>query len=209
MRQRFPIVASIKTHCPEHHLNTPMTDQEIISSLIAHDPKVTAQFFFKGCRPLFISIIRRVFGNQIVDYDEIISELYVLLMENDARKLRTFKYESTLFQWLKTIAVRHCLELKRRGKVIDNESQEPLVNSGKNLSYVESSQAKMDVESLLRQMNNQRYALVIHLLMIEEKSPEEVAKQLSITVANLYNIKRRAMKALVEVALKDKRSYER
>lgn len=60
----------------------------------------------------------------------------------------------------------------------------------------------MDVESLLRQMNNQRYALVIHLLMIEEKSPEEVAKQLSITVANLYNIKRRAMKALVEVALK-------
>lgn len=209
MRQRFPIVASIKTHCPEHHLNTPMTDQEIISSLIAHDPKVTAQFFFKDCRPLFISIIRRVFGNQIVDYDEIISELYVLLMENDARKLRTFKYESTLFQWLKTIAVRHCLELKRRGKVIDNESQEPLVNSGKNLSYVESSQAKMDVESLLRQMNNQRYALVIHLLMIEEKSPEEVAKLLSITVANLYNIKRRAMKALVEVALKDKRSYER
>ena len=195
-----------------------MTDQEIISSLIAHDPKVTAQFFFKDCRPLFISIIRRVFGNQIVDYDEIISELYVLLMENDARKLRTFKHESTLFQWLKTIAVRHCLELKRRGKVIDNESQEPLVNSGKNLSYVESSQAKMDVESsqakmdvesLLRQMNNQRYALVIHLLMIEEKSPEEVAKQLSITVANLYNIKRRAMKALVEVALKDKRSYER
>lgn len=186
-----------------------MTDQEIISSLIAHDPKVTAQFFFKDCRPLFISIIRRVFGNQIVDYDEMISELYVLLMENDARKLRTFKNESTLFQWLKTIAVRHCLELKRRCKVIDNESQEPLVNSGKNLSYVESSQAKMDVESLLRQMNNQRYALVIHLLMIEEKSPEEVAKQLSITVANLYNIKRRAMKALVKVALKDKRSYER
>lgn len=186
-----------------------MMDQEIITSLIAHDPKVTTQFFFKDCRPLFNSIIRRVFGNQIVDYDEIISELYVLLMENDARKLRTFKHESTLFQWLKTIAVRHCLELKRRGKVIDNESQEPLVNSGKNLSYVESSQAKMDVESLLRQMNNQRYALVIHLLMIEEKSPEEVAKQLSITVANLYNIKRRAMKALVEVALKDKRSYER
>lgn len=186
-----------------------MTDQITISSLIARDPKVTAQFFFKDCRPLFISIIRRVFGNQIVDYDEIISELYVLLMENDARKLRTFKYESTLFQWLKTIAVRHCLELKRRGKVIDNESQESLVNSGKNLSYVERSQAKMDVESLLRQMNNERYALVIHLLMIEEKSPEEVAKQLSITVANLYNIKRRAMKALVEVALKDKRSYER
>ena len=114
-----------------------MNDPQLVAQLIARDPKVTAQFFFTDCRPLFISIIRRVFGNQIVDYDEIISELYVLLMENDARKLRTFKYESTLFQWLKTIAVRHCLELKRRGKVIDNESKEPLVNSGKNLSYVE------------------------------------------------------------------------
>ena len=78
-----------------------MTDQEIISSLIDRDPKVTSQFFFKDCRPLFFSVIRRVFGKQIVDYDEIISELYVLLMENDAKKLRTFNYESTLFQWLK------------------------------------------------------------------------------------------------------------
>ena len=106
-----------------------MTDQEIISSLIVHDPKVTAQFFFKDCRPLFLSVIRRVFGTQIVDYDEIISELYILLMKNDAKKLRSFKYESTLYQWLKTIAIRHCLLLKSKAKVIDDESQEPLNNS--------------------------------------------------------------------------------
>ena len=95
-----------------------MTDQEIISSLIAHDPKVTAQFFFKDCRPLFLSVIRRVFGTQIVDYDEIISELYILLMENDAKKLRSFKFESTLYQWLKTTAIRHCLLLKSKAKVM-------------------------------------------------------------------------------------------
>ena len=63
-----------------------MTDKEIVTALIAHDPRVTAQFFFKDCRPLFVSIIRRVFGPQIVDYDEIISELYVLLMENEAHR---------------------------------------------------------------------------------------------------------------------------
>lgn len=99
-----------------------MTDKEIIDSLIAHDPKATSQFFFKDCRPLFISVIRRVFGTRIVDYDEVISELYILLMENDARKLRSFKYESMLYQWLKTIAIRHCLLLKGKSNVIDNES---------------------------------------------------------------------------------------
>ena len=58
-------------------------------------------------------------------------------------------------------------------------------------------------------MKNQRYALVIRLLMIEDKTPEEVAQQLCVTVDNLYNIKRRAMQALTEVALKDKKHYER
>ena len=185
-----------------------MTDQEIISSLIAHDPKVTAQFFFKDCRPLFLSVIRRVFGTHIVDYDEIISELYILLMENDAKKLRSFKFESTLYQWLKT-TIRHCLLLKSKAKVIDNESQEPLNNSHRELSSAESSQARMDMETLLRQMKNQRYALVIRLLMIEDKTPEDVARQLCVTVDNLYNIKRRAILALTEVALKDKKHYER
>ncbi len=186
-----------------------MTDQEIISSLVAHDPKVTAQFFFKDCRPLFLSVIRRVFGTQIVDYDEIISEIYILLMENDAKKLRSFKFESTLYQWLKTIAIRHCLLLKRKKRVIDDESQESLNNSHRAHSLVESSQARMDMETLLRQMKNQRYVLVIRLLMIDGRTPEEVARQLCVTVGNLYNIKRRAILALTEVAFKDKKHYER
>lgn len=107
-----------------------MTDQEIVASLIGRDPQATARFFFNDCRPLFLSVIRRVFGTQAVDYDEIISELYVLLMENDAKKLRSFRFESTLYQWLKTTAIRHCLWLKQKARVIDNESQEPPINKG-------------------------------------------------------------------------------
>lgn len=45
--------------------------------------------------------------------------------------------------------------------------------------------------------------------MIEDRTPEEVARQLCVTVDNLYNIKRRAIQALTEVALKDKKHYER
>ena len=186
-----------------------MTDQEIVSSLIAHDPKVTEQFFSKNCRPLFLSIIRKEFGKQIVDYDEIISEIYVLLMEKDAKKLRSFKFESSLYQWLKTTVGRHCQALRKRARVIDDESKEPLNNSQSEPSLAESSQARMDLETLLRQMKNQRYALVIRLLMVEDKTPEEVARRLCVTVDNLYNIKRRAMQALTEVALKDKKHYER
>ncbi len=130
-------------------------------------------------------------------------------MANDARRLRQFKFESTLYQWLKTTAIRFCLKLKTDGIVIDNESQEPLDNRSRNTGNTESSQAKMDINALLRQMRNQRYAKVIRMLMIDDMTPDEVAKELSVTVDNLYNIKRRAMAALAIVALKDKIHYER
>lgn len=67
----------------------------------------------------------------------------------------------------------------------------------------------MDINALLRQMRNQRYAKVIRMLMIDDMTPDEVAKAFYVTVDNLYNIKRRAMAALADVALKDKRHYER
>ena len=186
-----------------------MTDQEIVQALIERDSRVTAQFFFKDCRPLLFSIIHRVFDKQKVDYDEIISELYIYLMANDAHRLRQFRFESTLYQWIKTTAIRFCLKLKNDEVVIDDESQEPLDNKNRDTDCIEPSQAKMDVDNLLSQMRNQRYAKVIRMLMIDGMSPEEVAKELSVTVDNLYNIKRRAMAALADVALKDKRHYER
>lgn len=65
-----------------------------------------------------------------------------------------------------------------------------------------------DMEVLLGRMRNQRYALVIRLLILEDQAPEDVARQLAVNVDNLYNIKRRAIQALTEVALKDKRYYE-
>ena len=186
-----------------------MTDQEIVKGLIWRDSRVTAQFFFKDCRPLMLSVIHRVFDKQKVDYDEVISELYIYLMSNDAQRLRQFRFESTLYQWLKTTAIRFCLKLKTDSIVIDDESQEPLDNRNRHTGSTESSQAKMDARNLLRQMRNQRYAKVIRMLMIDDMPPDEVAKELSVTVDNLYNIKRRAMAALADVALKDKKHYER
>ena len=59
-----------------------MTDKDIINGLIARDNHVTEEFFFVKCRPLFCSIIQKVFGYE-VDYDECVNELYVYLMANE------------------------------------------------------------------------------------------------------------------------------
>ena len=70
-----------------------MTDQEIIQALILRDNRVTREFLFEQCRPLFLSIIHRVFDYE-VDYDEFVNELYIYLMENDAVRLRQFEGRS-------------------------------------------------------------------------------------------------------------------
>lgn len=57
-------------------------------------------------------------------------------------------------------------------------------------------------------MKNLRYVKVIRLMMLEDRTPEEVATLLGVNVDNLYNIKRRALAALYEVAIKDKKHYE-
>lgn len=180
-----------------------MNDQQIVDCLISRDEGVTAQFFFKDCRPLFTSIVHNVFDNKI-DYDELISEFYLHLMENDAHRLRQFEGRSSIFQWMKVVAIRFFLE--KRDQVIEKDSEEHLLEQASNSEIIETESqwtAKMDVERLLSQIPNQRYAYVIRKLILEEIPPQKLAIELGVTVDNLYNIKKRAMEALTTIALKD------
>lgn len=186
-----------------------MTDQQLINLLIARDERVTQQFFFKDCRPLFMSIIHHIFHDK-AEYDELINELYLHLMEDDARRLRQFERRSSIYQWLKTTAIRFFLE--KRDEMIENDSQEHLLQQVATTQIVEVEQrfsSKLDVENLLAYLPNRRYAYVIQRLVIEDAKPQEIANELGVTVDNLYNIKKRAIAAITTIALKKTEAHER
>lgn len=184
-----------------------MTDQQIIEALIARSETVTRQFFFKSCRPLFQSIIRNVFSYE-VDYDELVNELYIYLMENDAYRLRQFEGRSSIFQWLKVTAIRYFIA--KRDNMIDTGAEDPLFDSAVQKEGIDTEKAmtaKMDIERLLSLMPNKRYAYVIKRLIQQEAEPKDVAEELGTNVDNLYNIKKRALAALTESAIKDVERY--
>lgn len=186
-----------------------MTDQQIIEALIARDERVTQQFFFGSCRPLFLSIIRYVFSYE-VDYDEFVNEFYLHLMENNAYRLRQFQGRSTIYQWMKVIAIRYFIA--KRDGMIDNESKDALLDSVVQSETVDEEKnitAKMDIEHLLSLMPNRRYVYVIRRLVLQEAEPKVVAQELRTNVDNLYNIKKRAIAALTEIALKEVEKYEK
>ncbi len=180
-----------------------MTDKQIIEALISRDERVTRQFFFCNCRPLFINILRHVFSYE-VEYDECINELYLYLMENDACRLRQFRGLSSVYQWLKVIAIRYFIA--KRNNMIEDESKEALLESGKCGQTIDNEHrhdAKMDVERLFSMMPNKRYVYIIRRLVLGDAEPQKVAEELEISVDNLYNIKKRAIAALTKIALRE------
>lgn len=182
-----------------------MTDQEIIQGLIARDNRVTEEFFFEKCRPLFYSIMQKVFDYE-VEYDEMVNELYVYLMEDDAVKLRDFQYRCSVYQWLKILAIRFFI--KKRGRMIDDKSQETPYDGRNPTTASESdTSSEGDLERLFKAMPTKRYIYVIRRLVLEDWEPEQLAKDMNITTANLYNIKRRAIVQLTRVALNDIKKY--
>ena len=184
-----------------------MTDNEIIRALINRDETVTRQFFFKDCRPLFLSIMHHVFSYE-VDYNEFINEFYLYLMDNDARRLQQFEGRSSLYQWLKVVAIRYFIA--KRSRMIDMNSDNSLLRVKQAMIDAdEKSLYRLDMESLLERLYNRRYADIIRRTVLDDAEPEVVARELGITTANLYNIKKRAIAVLTAITLEDVRQYEK
>lgn len=182
-----------------------MTEQEIIQGLIARDNHITEEFFFVRCRPLFYSVMRSVFDYE-VNYDEMVNELYVYLMEDDASKLRHFEYRSSIYIWLKVLAIRFFV--KKRSLMIEDRTQEtPYEGQGSAAESLSGSIAEYDMERLFEAMPTKRYVEVIRRLILEDCEPEVLAQEMNITTANLYNIKRRSIAQLIRIALNDIKEY--
>lgn len=183
-----------------------LTDPEIVEKLLERDPIVTKWFYYVKCRSLFLSLIKKLFKHP-VEYDEFVNEVIVLLMERDEYRLRQFDYQSTICCWLRTCLIRHFI--RNNDIMIEDITKEPPYSI--DVAVVETisqTQAKIDMDFLLKKVEkkNKRHAFVIRRLILEDAEFEDVADELHVKVSNLYNIKKRAMEVLTEVALGTKSS---
>lgn len=177
-----------------------MTDQEIIQGLIDRDERITREFFFRRCQPLFFALIAKFYPSG-ADYDELVSELYLHLMEDDARRLRKYEGRASIYQWLKRVAGNYFLDKLSRERIMDNTSDNSLMEEAKEIPTDNSEQeTEIDVAAILDQIENENYRLVLQKHIIEDMSFDDLEKITGIKKANLYNIKRRALNALEKIA---------
>ena len=194
-----------------------MDDRMIVDAILLRDQKVTQQYLYIKCFPLFKSI----FDNYYTDCQscmEFINEIYIHLLtpkkETGLCKLQTFQFGSTLTTWIKTVAIYYCYEHYRRKQKVPFVEEKIEINSHKgdrfdkyasSMYEEEPTMGQEDLEIILNLMPNKRYSSIIRLRYLEGMSNEETAAALQMSMDNYYNKHLRAKKQFSEVLNKEGR----
>lgn len=186
-------------------------DLNIKQALLDKDKKVTTEFYYQSCFPIFKSLCER-FYTDCESPKELMDEVYLMMLypskSTGKCQLENYNGKGTLRSWIKTLGLFYCYnKFKTKPPVVSppplpsekndgagDRTNDELISNTKEAS-VEMDTTKMlkeDAMCLIALMPNKRYAKVIRLFKIEGYSNEEVADELGVTLANLYNIHARA-----------------
>lgn len=186
-----------------------MTDQEIVAAILKRDIRVTKEYFYRKCYPLFKSIFDKYYTDCENCY-EFINEIYVYILmphkETGISKLAAFGFRCSLTMWLKIVSEHFCHQLYTRKSNLPTDSLDDTDrNPGISVSVdtkIESLDMQ-DLQKILAAMPNKRFRSLIGYRYLEEKSNEETAELLGVTMANYYNMHRRAKDQFCEALRKE------
>jgi len=183
-------------------------DEQLVNGLLKNDGSLIEYFFYKRFAKLLQYISYAVFDGRI-DTNEMVSELFMYLSENNWHKMRKFAYKSTLATWLSVVATRFFV--KRRDELIENKYTEDLLIKQRNVSFLSANNKDlaMDIQNAISRMSNERYKFVIQKLDLQGATQEEVASSLNTSLSNLYNIHHRALLQLRVIMGRKEDFYDR
>lgn len=176
-----------------------LSDQEIVRAILNRDKEITFLYLYKKCYPLFRAIYNR-YNTNCENAIELINEIYVYLLfpnKNTGRcKLADFGFRCTLTTWLKIVAENYCHQLYKKKEVTLQEKK--FLVDDRNIEKMHSIELDekvlqmQDLNKILLMMPNKRYRELIQFRYVEERSNEETAALLSLTMSNYYNVHLRA-----------------
>lgn len=173
-----------------------MTESELIKACLAQDRLAQKELYEKYCNGMY-TIAYRMAGEQDLAAD-ILQEAFIKVF----RSLKSFRAESTLGAWIKTIVIRTALsKLKKRPKFdeLDTLADERAVDWGHHLDAEYLDQA-------IGQLPD-GYRTVFVLIEIEGYPHKEVADLLGISVgtskSQLFYAKKRLRAAISKILARD------
>lgn len=189
----------------------------IAKALIARDNIVTKKYLYIQCYPLFKSIFERYYTDCATCKD-FIDEMYLVVLSPSKTtgkcQMENFKGESTLAKWLKTACLFYCYAkfekrlptvdiVKFNGEDADSDANDRFIDKKNSINIDFSSINRTDVERILCLMPNIRYRNLIRMRYLEQKSNEETAEALGMSMDNYYNKHKLAKEQYIRVWRKE------
>lgn len=157
-------------------------EKAVIDKICSNDD-YAYNFFHEQCRPLISKILWTIYGNN-GDYDELVNELYLYLKKPNKEgeywhNLKTFDYRTSLFDWIKTVAVRHFYTPVEETFVLPE-------------SFLDSGLA----EKIFAELDRSESRKYMYFKYITKLNDNEIADKLHIEVSQLSALHRRSVRLL-------------
>lgn len=186
-----------------------ISDKEIVEAIINRDTNITKEYLYHRYYPLFNAIFNKYYTD-CENTIELINEIYLYILlpnkESHKSKLQNFGFRCSFTMWLKIVTENYCHQLYAKRSVIDENifvesdrldiRDDSFIINNKNLDMA-------DVKKILAMMPNPRYRELIEFHYLEEKSNEETAQLLAMSMANYYNCHKRAKEQYCEIMRKE------
>lgn len=187
-----------------------LSDQEVVKAILNHNKTITYEYLYKKCYPLFKSIYNKYYTD-CENCIELINDIYVKIMSPGKKTgkipLANFGFRCTLTSWLKLITENHCKGLYKKrinaSSDIQTISKKDLPHELVYIDIETLSLNKLDVSKVIEQITPERYKLIIQYRYIDEKTNEETAEALNMTMLNYYNKHKLAKAKVINILRKE------
>jgi RNA polymerase sigma-70 factor (ECF subfamily) len=178
-------------------------ERALVEAAQAGDREALQRVLDRVARPLYAAVILPRIGNA-ADAEDILRDALMRGME----RIDTYRWTGAgVFPWFRQIAVNlvidHVRRNQRRGRLEDRfeehvTSVEPLHRAGADEALIEAQERAAAARTLQAAMStlNERYRRAVELRLVEERTREECAAALNVTVGNFDVILHRALAAL-------------
>lgn len=174
------------------------SDKYIVNAILKGDSFITKEYLYRKCYPLFASIYSKYYTD-CENVFEFINEIYLYILTprkvTNRCKLADFGFRCTLTMWIKVVSIHYCNHLYAKKMEV---SENILVDDDRKTWEDRSLEADFktlnmeDVKRILMMMPNERYRRLIEYRYLDDKSNEETAKLLALSMTNYYNVHLRA-----------------
>lgn len=153
---------------------------------ICSDDNYAYYFFHEQCRPLLSRIMWTMFGNN-ADFDELVNELFLKLKKPNSEgemwhALKTFDYRTSLFDYIKIIAIRHFYTpSKEVFKISDNVIETELL------------------KEMIAKLNKANYRKFMWFKYIDMLDDDIIANKLSIEKSQITSLSRMSIRQFKKV----------